>query len=362
MAKDDIHPPRQPPTATIRARDTVDAAGQRTTSLDIFCPDCHAWTVVGGGSWSISAAVAAARDAHRRPMPDDDPSRVAIATIMSRHVLCARPEMSVEALGQLLLDEHIGGIPVVDRDNRLLGIVTKSDILRGGWEPAAWAVDDPKQRLASGYHAEPLPRAVAGEIMTPFVFTLPMDAPIARAAALMAHEGIHRLAVVAHDGTVVGMVTAFDVIRWMAQRAGYVVPDGRRAAVGTIDVIVPAAAGPVMIVDDDADLLGEYESVLGDEGYRVVTARNGVEAIERLAVATPAPSVIFLDLSMPVMDGWKFHAAITRDPSTAAIPIVLLSGQGDLRGEVSKLGADGYLTKPVAFDRLLGTVQQYVKA
>lgn len=367
----DIHPPRARPSATIRAIDTIDGAGRRETKVAVFCPACKDWSSVYGTARHAQASVHASRQGRPRPGADADPDHTPLASIMTRHVVCVRPEIAIETVAQIMLDEGIGSVPVVDRADRLIGIVTKTDILRAGWEGAAWELtDDGDEPRASGFHTEPLPRAVVGEVMTPFVFTLPTDAPIARAAALMAHEGIHRLAVVSHDGTVVGVVTSSDVIRWVAQRAGYVVPDGRRATVGTAhesagsaDGVVPAVAGGsrrIMIVDDDADLLSTYESALTDEGYDVITARNGAEAVARLAEGQP--SVIFLDLRMPVMDGWSFHARLARDPSTATIPIVLMSGNGDLRGEVKKLGVRGYLAKPVPLGRLLTTAEQYCTA
>jgi len=199
---------------------------------------------------------------------------------------------------------------------------------------------------------------IVEDVMTPFAFSLPSDAPVSRAAALMAYEGIHRLAVVSHDGTLVGVVTSLDIMRWLAQRAGYVVPDGRDTEPVEIATQPPCR---VMIVDDDPMLLADYQEVLREEGYEVIAASNGAEALERLRDA-PAPALIMLDLAMPVMDGWSFHAALVRDPATACIPVILLSGLGDLQTEVARLGADGFLPKPVPYRRLLTTVEQYCKA
>ena len=69
-------------------------------------------------------------------------------------------------------------------------------------------------------------RKTVSDIMMPMVFTLPDDAPIAKAAALMAYEGVHRIVVVDEKGCVVGVVSTLDISRWLGWCAGYSV--GRR--------------------------------------------------------------------------------------------------------------------------------------
>jgi CBS domain-containing protein len=83
--------------------------------------------------------------------------------------------------------------------------------------------------LRSGFHLEALPRATVKDIMMPFVFRLPMDAPIDQAAALMATENVHRVLIVGPQKMVVGIVSALDVLRWVAERDGYSVPEDTRA-------------------------------------------------------------------------------------------------------------------------------------
>jgi CheY-like chemotaxis protein len=338
--------------AQVRAHDVVHGDGRHAATVCVYCPGCREWWPVAGED-HVARTHAALADRQRPVAQPDIAGSAPIAAVMTRHIVCVRPDLPVETLTGVMLERGIGGIPVVDRRDRLLGIVTKSDVLRGGWEQESWQVettDDGERRI------EPIPRALAGEIMTPFVFTLPGDATIARAAALMAYEGIDRLCVVSSDGSLIGVITSLDIMRWMAQAAGFVVA-GHTARPRE----VVAAPGPVMIVDDDVDLLADYEEVLRDEGYAVVTAANGAEAIARLRAA-PAPSVIMLDLRMPVMDGWTFHEALRRDPSTARIPVVLMSGTGDVASEVDRLGVDGYLSKPIALGSLLGTVEQYYRS
>ena len=80
----------------------------------------------------------------------------------------------------------------------------------------------------------------------------------------------------------------------------------------------------VLVVDDDLDSRTLLEMALAEEGYAVLVAANGAEA---LTVARQShPIVILLDLAMPVMDGFAFRAAQLRDPQLAGIPVICVSG------------------------------------
>jgi CheY-like chemotaxis protein len=182
------------------------------------------------------------------------------------------------------------------------------------------------------------------------MFTLPIDTPIIRAAALMAFEGIHRIGVLAEDGGFVGLVTSLDVMRWVAREEGVLIGDSTvRAA---------SRKGSILIIDDDIDLAFGYQEIISEEGYTVVTAANGVDAMKRLEGTSP-PSLIILDLNMPVMDGRRFRAELLRDPRTARIPVVVISGDRHGPAEIRKLAVNGFLTKPITLEQLLGTVEQY---
>ena len=67
-----------------------------------------------------------------------------------------------------------------------------------------------------------------------------------------------------------------------------------------------ASSQRVLVIDDDADIRGALVGALEDEGYRAMSAANGLEALEVLRILPTPPSVILLDLMMPVMDGWQF--------------------------------------------------------
>src|SRR5229473_6381485 len=111
----------------------------------------------------------------------------------------------------------------------------------------------------------------------------------------------------------------------------------------------------VLVVDDDPDILQTLGLCLSSEGYRVLMAANGKEALDILD--REHPSVILLDLMMPVMDGWQFVAELERRGARKA-PLLILSADRAVQGHASKLRADAFLAKPFDLDELLGKVQQ----
>jgi predicted transcriptional regulator len=134
-----------------------------------------------------------------RGSPDDP-----IARIMTRKVLCARPEMDASFLRTRLLERGVSGAPVVDDWGRVVGVASKTDLVE---------------------HEVTSERGVktVAEIMMPLAFTLPPEAPIGQAAALMAYEGVHRVIVVDRRGCVIGLVTSLDIARWLGWCARYAV-------------------------------------------------------------------------------------------------------------------------------------------
>jgi CheY-like chemotaxis protein len=110
----------------------------------------------------------------------------------------------------------------------------------------------------------------------------------------------------------------------------------------------------VLVVDDEADMRDTLADLLEELGYEVSTAANGREALRRLE-SEPAPSVILLDLMMPVMDGWTFRNEQARRPGMAEIPVWVFSASADAR-EAVRMNAAGYFAKPVDVSRLLNTL------
>ena len=96
----------------------------------------------------------------------------------------------------------------------------------------------------------------------------------------------------------------------------------------------------VLIVEDEVTTRDALIKLLGKDGRKIVTARDGQEAMERLA-KVPRPRVILLDLMMPRMNGWEFLQRKSADPSIADIPTIVLSGSGRRAGTMHQLAKPG---------------------
>jgi CheY-like chemotaxis protein len=116
----------------------------------------------------------------------------------------------------------------------------------------------------------------------------------------------------------------------------------------------------VMIVEDDRDTREMLGRFLELEGFDVRTAENGQMALESLS-ADRSACVILLDLMMPVMNGWQFREAQTNDPRFAKIPVIVVTAAG-ARDDIPAIHADGWVSKPVDFDRLLATIASLCKS
>jgi CBS domain-containing protein len=127
-----------------------------------------------------------------------------ISEIMSKEVVCVGPETSSKVLIEIFVQKGISGVPVVDSSGHPIGVVSKTDVLC---------------HSASGGDG-----ATAEHLMTPVTLAMPGHASIARAAAMMSYERVHRVIVVGTSGAVVGLVSAMDVLRWLARNDGYAVP------------------------------------------------------------------------------------------------------------------------------------------
>ena len=142
-----------------------------------------------------------------------------VSDIMTREVLSIAPERSVEDAVRLMLDKHLSGLPVIDSEGKLAGIVTEGDFLRRGevgtlrHRPRWLEFIVGQGRLALEY-TQTHGRRVA-EIMTWPVVTVAADAPLGSAVDLMERHRIKRLPVV-RDQRVVGIVSRADVMRALA--------------------------------------------------------------------------------------------------------------------------------------------------
>lgn len=117
----------------------------------------------------------------------------------------------------------------------------------------------------------------------------------------------------------------------------------------------------LMVVDDDEDIRESYVLFLESAGYEVSTAQNGVVALERLRSGS-RPSLIMIDLMMPVMNGWDLRAELLADPSLADIPVVVFSGDYRELARTPPPAIVGVFRKPVDLDALLQTIARHSRS
>jgi two-component system, OmpR family, response regulator CpxR len=109
-----------------------------------------------------------------------------------------------------------------------------------------------------------------------------------------------------------------------------------------------AGRANVLVVDDDEAIRDVVAEVLREEGYDVVCAQNGAQALHQLQGDGPT-DLVLLDLMMPVMSGWEVLEEMQSDDRLSRIPVVVVSA-------MSAPGASEHLAKPIDLDRLLDTV------
>jgi len=115
----------------------------------------------------------------------------------------------------------------------------------------------------------------------------------------------------------------------------------------------------VLVVDDSATIRRSAETMLANEGYTVISAENGFEALSK--ITRHHPDLIFVDIMMPRLDGYQTCAIIKNNNEFRDTPVVMLTSKDGLfdkaRGRV--VGSDQYLTKPFTREELLGAVKQH---
>jgi len=115
----------------------------------------------------------------------------------------------------------------------------------------------------------------------------------------------------------------------------------------------------IFIIEDDIYIRMNLKMLLESEGYSIETASDGKDALERLKAATSLPSLILLDLMMPIMDGFQFRHEQERDPRLADIPVVIISAGGNIEPSKIKIGAKASLKKPFNIEDVLDTIKQF---
>ena len=141
----------------------------------------------------------------------------------------------------------------------------------------------------------------------------------------------------------------------LAQRAGGISKTKKTA------VAKPLHAEPlIMVVDDSLTVRKITSRMLIRAGYQVVTATDGVDALEKLGEFTP--DVMLLDIEMPRMDGFALVRELRRDPKTQNLPIIMITSRtaDKHRDYAMQLGVNTYLGKPYQEDELLQNIADFV--
>jgi CBS domain-containing protein len=131
-----------------------------------------------------------------------------VRTVMRRTAVALRPSLARSTAADALRARGLGSAPVVDGEGRPVGFVTEADLLRAA------------------------PSAKVADAMTRVALAVPEGAPLASAAALLARHGLERVAVVSGDGVVVGVLSALDVVAWLAVPGGLLAADVAEGARG----------------------------------------------------------------------------------------------------------------------------------
>jgi CBS domain-containing protein len=142
-------------------------------------------------------AIADCAQAHpARPRTAAD--QVPVTEIMTRQVVCASPDLGLDALLEIMIQERLGCVPVVNEAEQPVGMVTKLDIV---------------EHLAAPRRK---PNPLVADVMMPLAISLDNNATVAHAAALMSSEDMHHVMIVSRR-RLVGIVSTMDVTRWLAQ-------------------------------------------------------------------------------------------------------------------------------------------------
>ena len=118
----------------------------------------------------------------------------------------------------------------------------------------------------------------------------------------------------------------------------------------------------VLVVDDDKTIRESMADLLAGEGYSVITASDGHDALAQLrADRERRPCLILLDLMMPVMNGPDFYREQQNDPELSSIPAVVISADGNVSAKAKPFGGE-YLAKPIRIETVLETIERHCAA
>lgn len=127
-----------------------------------------------------------------------------VSTVMTRGVITVDEKTDLESARRIMVDRNISGIPVISDAGIPVGILSKTDLIRNRDEPP---------------HRGPSNPSTVRDVMTPVTFTVTEDTPVTGAAEVMARAGVHRVLILNNSGRISGILTAMDLVRWLATQA-----------------------------------------------------------------------------------------------------------------------------------------------
>ncbi|MGQ9550433.1 MAG: DUF190 domain-containing protein [Roseiflexus sp.] len=222
------------------------------------------------------------------------PSHLTVADVMTRQVVSVRPDTPVADIVALLIDRALRAAPVVDAENRVIGIITDGDLLtRGAMElPLTLQRElSPAERAATIETLATHPHT-AVDLMTPNPITLPETTPLAAAAAVMADRGLKRIPVVDVQQRLIGMVSRSDLLATVAEglrqrpTAPIRLPDGAPETVGEMMITDIPTVQPDTSLAETLDRLLETDKrrvIVVDKEQRVVGIITDGDVMRRAA-------------------------------------------------------------------------------
>ena len=198
---------------------------------------------------------------------------IKVGDAMTSRVVTASPETPLREVAGLLAQHSISGVPIVDDDGNLVGVVTEADFLikEQGQEgihhrPMAWLIGEDRSTKAK---LAKISATTARDAMTTPVLTIGRDRPIREAADLMAHYQVNRLPVVGENGGLVGIISRADIVRAFV-----------RGDAEILSVIRGEVLPDVLLIDPSALELSVADGIVRVHG--TVDRRSTAEILERL--------------------------------------------------------------------------------
>jgi CBS domain-containing protein len=197
-----------------------------------------------------------------------------VKDVMSTHVIAVRPGAGYKEMAAMLREQRVSAFPVVDEDNRVIGVVSGSDLLVK--EALEGTVPGMLQGLAQRHVRDQVTGVTAADLMTKPAVTIGPDEPASHAARLMYNKRVKRLPVIAGDGTLIGIVSRSDVL------SVYRRPDTAIEHEITEDLILgrfccDPARFDVTVKDGVVTLAGTPETAL--TGHGIVDAVRRMEGV-----------------------------------------------------------------------------------